>query len=130
MASTSTMTITDFYAGTRSFDATFEVDCAGKNVNPGVSARIEVRGSNMDQVLSLPRQALFTKEGKSIVYIKRPPADWEACPVQIKYLTESRAAIEGLTEGTEVAMLDPNSQKAKAGRKAGALTSIIGGAIR
>jgi HlyD family secretion protein len=130
MASTSSQTASDYYSGTRSFDAVFELDSKGMRMNPGVSARIEVRGTNLNDALSLPRQALFSMEGKSVVYVRRPPEDWAANAVQVKYLTESRAVIEGLAEGTEVALIDPTLQKSKSGKKAGALTSILGGVVR
>jgi HlyD family secretion protein len=130
MASTSSQTASDYYAGTRSFDAVFELDSRGMRMNPGVSARLEIRGASLHDVLSLPRQALFAKEGKSVVYIRKPPGDWEARAVQVKYFTESRAIIEGLAEGTEVALTDPGLQKAKTGRKTGSLAAILGGAIR
>jgi multidrug resistance efflux pump len=130
MASTSSQTAADFYAGTRSFDAVFELDSMGMRLNPGVSVRIEVRGTDVKDALSLPRQALFTKDGKPVVYVRRSPDEWEARVVQIKYLTESRAAIEGLKEGTDVALVDPNLQKAKSSRKTGGLASMLGGAIQ
>jgi HlyD family secretion protein len=130
MASTSSQSAADYYAGTRFFDAVFELDSRGMRINPGVSARIEIRGTNLKDVLSLPRQALFAKEGKSIVYVRQIPEDWAASAIQVKYLTESRAVIEGLVEGTEVALIDPSTQNARAGRKTGPLTSILGGAAK
>lgn len=130
MASTSSQTAAEYYSGVRSFDAVFELDAKGMRMSPGVSARVEIRGASLKDALSLPRQALFAKEGKSVVYVKKTQDDWEANAVQVKYFTESRAVVEGLAEGTEVALVDPNQQKAKAGRKAGALTSILGGAVR
>ena len=130
MASTSTQTAADYYAGVKSFDATFEFNAGNLRMNPGASARIEVRGTNAADTLSLPRQALFSKAGKPVVYVKRPAGNWEAREIQIKYLTESRAAIDGLAEGTEVALLDPNLHQADGGPKAGPLASILGGASR
>ncbi len=129
MALTSSQTAAEFYAGLRSFDAVFELDSNGTIFNPGTSARVEIHGIDEKDTLSLPRQALFTKEGKPIVYVRRSPQDWEARAIQIKYLTESRAAIEGLAEGTDVALVDPNLQKAKGGHKTG-LSSFLGGAVR
>jgi multidrug resistance efflux pump len=127
MASASSQTVSDLFSSARSFDASFELDSKGVRMTPGVSARVMISGKKVNDALSLPRQALFTKEGKQIVYVKRAE-DWEAREIQIKYLTESRAVIDGLAEGTEVALVDPNVVKAKAGRKAGPLASILGGA--
>ena len=114
---------------TRSFDATFELDPNGEQLNPGVTTRVTIRATNVKDALSLPRQALFQKEGKPVVYVRRGEG-WEAREVQIKYLTESRAVIEGLAEVTEVALVNPDLQKGKAAGKASPLASILGGATR
>jgi len=111
---------------TRSFDVTFEMDADGARLNPGVTTRITVRGASLNNALSLPRQALFQKEGKQVVYV-RSAAGWEAQDIQVKHLTESRAVIEGLPEGTEVALVNPELQRGKAAGKAGPLSSILGG---
>ncbi len=111
---------------TRSFDATFEVDPKGEALNPGVTARVTIIGTSLTDALSLPRQALFQKEGKQVAYI-RNSAGWETHEIQIKYLTESRAVIEGIAEGTEVALVNPDQQKGKASGKANPLASILGG---
>jgi HlyD family secretion protein len=111
---------------TRSFDATFILDPNGEQINPGVTTRVTVRGTNVTDALSLPRQALFQKEGKPVVYV-RLGENWEAREIQIKYLTESRAVIEGIAEGTEVALVNPDLQKGKTAGKGGALASILGG---
>ena len=111
---------------TRSFDAIFELDPKGETLNPGVTTRVTIRATNVNDALSLPRQALFQKEGKNVVYLKQAEG-WKAQEVQIKYLTESRAVIEGLAEGTEVALVNPDLQKGKAGGKAGSVASMLGG---
>lgn len=114
---------------TRSFDATFELDPKGEQLNPGVTTRVTVHATNVSDALSLPRQALFQKEGKPVVYVRQGEG-WEARDIQIKYLTESRAVIEGLAEGTEVALVNPDLQKGKAAGKASPLASILGGATQ
>jgi hypothetical protein len=50
--------------------------------------------------------------------------------VRIKYLTESRAVIDGIAEGTEVALVNPEQQKSKTTGKTGPLASILGGAAQ
>jgi len=112
---------------TRSFAIVFEVDPQGDSLNLGVTARVAIAGKNAGDVLSLPRQALHQREGKPVVYLRRANG-WEARDVRIKYLTESRAVIEGLAEGTEVALVNPERQKTKAAGKPEALTSILGAA--
>ena len=112
---------------TRSFGAVFTVDTRGDPLNLGVTARITIMGKDVRDALSIPRQAIHQKDGKPVVYT-RGAEGWEAHDVRIKYLTESRAVIEGLPEGTEVALVNPERQMSKAAGKAGPLTSILGGA--
>lgn len=111
---------------TRSFDATFEVDPKGETLNAGVTARITIGTGQVEAVLSVPRQALFEKDGKQIVYIKQA-SGWQAQAIQIINLTESRAIIEGISEGAEVALVNPELQNSKVAGKTNAITSILGG---
>jgi multidrug efflux pump subunit AcrA (membrane-fusion protein) len=90
----------------RSFDAVFEFEPEEEQVKLGVTAQIVIQGKNVENALSLPRQAIFQKDGRPVVYIKEA-TDWRAHNVQIKYLTESRAILEGIDEGTEVALVNP-----------------------
>ena len=124
-------TTVDYLEGlsTRSFAAVFRVDTNGDPLNMGVSARITVTGKDVRDALSLPRQALHQKEGKTVVYV-RHGKEWEPRDVLIKYLTESRAIIEGLPEGTEVALVNPEQEKSKTAGKAGPLASVFGGATQ
>jgi multidrug efflux pump subunit AcrA (membrane-fusion protein) len=119
----------DDVGATNTFDASFEMDPRGMKLNPGVSARVMIRSGSVKDALSLPRQALFQKEGKPVVYVKRAES-WEPCPVQIKYLTESRAVIDGIAEGTEVALVNPELKKSATAGKSGPLAPIIGGVIQ
>ena len=108
---------------TRSFAAVFQVDTHGDPLNLGVTARMTVTGKDVRDALSIPRQALHQKEGKPVVYVRRGKG-WEPRDVRIKYLTESRAVIEGLPEGTEVALVNPEQEKSKTAGKDG--TSGLG----
>jgi HlyD family secretion protein len=111
---------------TRSFAAVFQVDTHGDPLNLGVTARVTILGKDVRDALSIPRQALHQKEGKPVVYVRRANG-WDARDVRIKYLTESRAVIEGLPEGTEVALVNPDTQRNKTAGKTGPLASILGG---
>jgi HlyD family secretion protein len=112
---------------TRSFAAVFTVDTRGDPLNLGVTARVTIMGKDVRDALSIPRQAVHQKDGKPVVYVRRG-AGWEARDVRIKYLTESRAVIDGLAEGTEVALVNPDQQKNKAAGGAASAASILGGA--
>jgi HlyD family secretion protein len=113
---------------TRSFAAVFEVDAHDDPLNLGVTARVTIKGRNVKDALSIPRQALQQKEGKQVVYV-RCAKGWEAREIRIQYLTESRAVIEGLAEGTEVALVNPEQQKSRNTAKPGAPAPALGGTI-
>jgi multidrug efflux pump subunit AcrA (membrane-fusion protein) len=124
-------TTVDYLEGlsTRSFAALFQVDTNGDPLKMGVTTRVTVTGKDVRDALSLPRQSLHQKEGKTVVYVRRGKG-WESRDVHVKYLTESRAIIEGLPEGTEVALVNPDQGKNKTAGKAGPLASVLEGATR
>jgi multidrug resistance efflux pump len=111
---------------TRSFDTIFEVNEKGGSFYMGASVRILIKGNTLMNVLSIPRQALFQKNSKPVVYVRRQER-WDPREIRIKYLTESRAALDGLDENAEVALVNPDLQKSKTGVQKGALNSILGG---
>ncbi|MEJ2108455.1 MAG: efflux RND transporter periplasmic adaptor subunit [Acidobacteriota bacterium] len=90
----------------RTFDITLEFDPGDEPIKLGTTARIIIQGQNVEDALSLPRQAIFQKDGRPVVYVK-DAEDWRILDVQIKHLTESRAILEGIEEGTEVALVNP-----------------------
>jgi multidrug efflux pump subunit AcrA (membrane-fusion protein) len=96
----------------RTFDATFELDKPGARLRPGFTAHLVILGSDIKGVLCLPRQAIFEKGGRPIVYVKNGSA-FQARDVEIKYRTESRVAVEGLPVGTEVALVNPETAMKK-----------------
>jgi HlyD family secretion protein len=114
---------------TRSFAAVFQVDMQGDPLNLGVTARMTVTGKDVRDALSIPRQALHQKDGKPVVYVRRDKG-WEPRDVRIKYLTESRAVVEGLPEGMEVALVNPEEERNKSLGKTGPLAPVLGGATQ
>jgi len=116
--------------GRRMFDATFQLDKADESVRPGVTARVAILGEQIRDALVLPRQALFEKEGKPVVYLKKGK-ELEARDVKIHYVTESQAAVEGVEEGTEVALVNPERESGKGSSKSsGPITPAAGGKRR
>ncbi len=110
----------------RKFDATFQLDRPDPKLRPGFSAQLTVISGQVRDALYLPREAFFEKNGKPIVYVKRG-RDFEAREVKIKYRTESRVAIEGLSEGAEVALVNPETGAKKTQKPAGPLAPAAGG---
>ena len=92
--------------------AKFEITIAlaGKDsrLRPGLTAQVVIHGEPRKDVLYLPRQAVFLKESKKVVYVKNG-SSFESRELNILTENESRAAVEGIAAGTEVAMVDPTA---------------------
>jgi Barrel-sandwich domain of CusB or HlyD membrane-fusion len=107
------MTAQPFFIDTNTrgnFDVTIELKDRDARLLPGLTAQIVFLGDSQKNVLWLPRLALFLKDGKRIVYVKKGNG-YDQREVKIQSENESRAAIQGLTEGTEVALLDPTAPR-------------------
>jgi HlyD family secretion protein len=88
------------------FDVTMQLSDADAPLHSGMTAQLLFLGDTRKSVFYVPRQALFLKDGKHIVYLKSGKG-YEQKEIEIKDETESRAVIEGLGDGTSIAMIDP-----------------------
>ena len=111
----------DFWTGNSQakFPATFQLEKSSTDLRPGVSALVRVHGTKLSAVLYLPAQSLFDKDGKPIVYVKHGDS-FEPTPVTVKYRTESRIVIEGISAGAEVAVVNP-AHRQKSGLRSNSL---------
>jgi multidrug efflux pump subunit AcrA (membrane-fusion protein) len=92
------------------FDITVQLLNEDPRLRPGLTAQIVVPGDKKKNVFYIPRQALFMKDGKRVVYVKNGRG-FEQREVKIQCENESRAAIEGLTVDDRVALLDPTAPR-------------------
>jgi multidrug efflux pump subunit AcrA (membrane-fusion protein) len=92
--------------GVKKFDVTFSIDSPDGTIRPGATAQVTIAGREGRDALYVPRQALFEKEGKPVVYVRKGAA-FEPREVKLVQRTESHVLIEGLAEGTEVALVNP-----------------------
>jgi HlyD family secretion protein len=88
------------------FDITIQIPGADPSLRAGFTAQLFIVGDVRKNVLYVPRQALFIKDGKRVAYVKTA-AGFEPREVQVKSENESRAAIEGLKPEAEVALVNP-----------------------
>ena len=104
-----------FFAPTASvsrlFDVTFQFEGLDPRLKAGSSARVFIKGRTLDDALHVPRQAVFEKNGRNHVFV-RAGSDFEQREVKIVQRTESRVALDGLPEGTEIALVDPTAATA------------------
>jgi multidrug efflux pump subunit AcrA (membrane-fusion protein) len=92
------------------FEVTVRFATADARMRPGLTAHIFINGDPRKDVLYVPRQALFLKENKRVVYVHNG-SNFEPHEVKIQGENESRAAIEGIAAGTEIALIDPTAPR-------------------
>jgi multidrug resistance efflux pump len=103
------------------FDVTIQLAESDQRLRSGFTAVILFKGGSQSNVITLPRQAIFLKDGKRIVYIKSANG-FDQREIKIKSQSESRAAVEGIDAGSMVALIDPTAP-----RKTTASSSANGG---
>jgi len=96
-----------FDAGTRQFDISFDVTGQAL-VRPGVSAAISIAGPTFDNVLYVPRTAVFDAAGKPTVYV-RTPDGFDAREVRVRAWTDSVAIVENIDAAAEIALVNPTA---------------------
>jgi multidrug efflux pump subunit AcrA (membrane-fusion protein) len=100
------------------FEVSIQLADADTRLRSGFTAQIVFLGGTKKNVIYVPRQALFLKDGKRIVYVKKG-SGYEQREVKIESQNESRAAIEGLQEGSKIALVDPTAPRKSSGNSAG-----------
>jgi len=92
------------------FEVTIKLATTDPRMRPGLTARISINGDPRKDVLYVPRQALFLKENKRVVYVHNG-SNFDPREVKIQAENESRAAIDGIGAGTEIALIDPTAPR-------------------
>jgi len=110
----------------QSFNATFKLDRADSRLRPGLTARLTILSGQIKDALLVPRQAVQRKAGKAIVYVKNGDG-FVAHDVHVRAVNESQAAIDGLADGTVVALVNPE-EKGAVGKPSASGLSLPGGA--
>jgi hypothetical protein len=94
---------------TRQFDAVLELLQPDARLRPGTSVQAVLQLDPVADVLQVPLQAMRQKDGKPVVYVQTA-GGFEPRPITVLHRTESRIALEGLEEGTNVALVDPEAR--------------------
>ena len=86
-----------------------------KVMKPGTRVRAVLDVESRNNAFAVPRQTLFEKNGKRIVYAKRN-GKFTAVPVEIGSSTAGRVVVtKGLVAGDELALKDPTSENDEQG---------------
>ncbi|MEO0602735.1 MAG: hypothetical protein AAF211_14935, partial [Myxococcota bacterium] len=77
-------------------------------MKPGMTVRAEIQVDHRDEVLSVPLEAVFPREGSSVVYRKGGFGSFEPIEVELGIRNDARVEVtSGLEEGDEIALVDP-----------------------
>ena len=92
------------------FEVAITLASTDPRMRPGLTAHVSINSDPRKNVLYVPRQALFLKDNKRVLYV-RSGGNFDTHEVKIQAENESRAAIEGIEAGTEIALVDPTAPR-------------------
>ena len=111
---------------TGKFDLAIQLTDSAPSLRPGLTAQIIVLGAKNSNTFYVPRIAVFQKDGKQTVYLKKA-SGFEQLQVEVGSQNESRTAIKGLKEGDEVALIDPTAPRKSS--SSGSASPLGGGSL-
>jgi multidrug resistance efflux pump len=92
----------------RQFEVILRLDRPETRLRPGTTVRVTISGREVRDVLTVPRQAVFQRNGETMVYL-RVGDGFEARVVRVTSQSESRTAIEDVAADAEVALVSPTA---------------------
>lgn len=95
---------------TRNFRASARFDEPDERLRPGMNGRIDVIVDRLPNAISVPSKAVFTKDGKPVVY-RMERGSPVAVEVKVVARNVDEVALEGLAEGVQVALVEPEAAK-------------------
>lgn len=109
--------------GQNRFECAMTVDDPAPELRPGMNVEVVVTTDLLNNVLWVPAQAIFERDGRPFVYV---PSGSGFAPrdVNIVRRGETQAVVTGLADNQPVALASPDQQAGKAAGRAGALQAI------
>ncbi len=100
--------------GQRSFDVVVKIHDPDLDVmRPGMAAEAQFVSERLEDVLSVPVEAVFDHEGKQIAYVQRGDRFVARAVTTGERNDEAVVILSGLTERDRVALTDPTRQEAR-----------------
>jgi HlyD family secretion protein len=95
--------------GVKIFDVEIDIIDSDERLRPGMTANIEIQGDHKTDILTVPIEAVFKKQGRYVAYVMDGSEDE---PVEREVVTgisniSSVEIVEGLSEGDTVTLYDP-----------------------
>ena len=112
IAAISPLTEQDFteWPPTRTFRAFAVLREGDKRLRPGMNGAADVVESRLAQAIKIPAKALFTDQGKAIVYQKTKDG-YQQRAVRVRARNTDEIAVDGIAAGSSVALADPKDKE-------------------
>jgi len=94
---------------TRSFKAYATILKPDGRLRPGMNGKMDVVLRRIPNALSVPAKAVYTREGKPIVYVARK-GDYVPVNIQVEARNPDEVAIKGVPEGSQVTLSEPDQK--------------------
>ncbi len=96
-----------YSGGPNVFDVSVDLEQIDERFKPGMIAKVEIIVASYDDRIFVPIESVFTKDGRTVVYVKRGTS-FEERPIEIGERNNTSVIVtSGLEEGEEVALKDP-----------------------
>lgn len=94
-----------------SFRAYAKIDKPDARLRPEMNGSMDVVVNRLQDAISVPAKAVFTKDGKPVVYLA---AAGRYTPRQVEVLARNpdEVAVKGLSKGAEVTLVEPDEEEA------------------
>jgi len=96
----------------RHFECKITLDDASPELRPGMNANVVINAESLQNVLSVPGQAVFESDGRTFVYVQSG-SGFATADVKLVRRGESQAVITGVKEGQIVALANPEQRSEK-----------------
>jgi HlyD family secretion protein len=97
---------------TRSFRAYASIDHPDSRLRPGMNGGMDIVINRIPNAISIPSKALFTRDGKPIVYLASG-GQYRPTEVQVAARNPDEVAITGIPAGSMVALVDAEKKDQK-----------------
>lgn len=95
---------------TRTFRAFVAIQQIDPRLRPSMNGRMDVIVDRISDALSVPAQAVFTKDGKPVVYLA-DDSTFKPVAVDVLARNPDDIAIKGIPAGSSVALVEPDKEK-------------------
>jgi len=109
-------------AWNRTFNCRIALDEMDDDLRPGMTVEVRIDVETLEDVLWVPSQAVFEREGRGFVY-EQTPDGYLTHEITLVRRTESRAVVTGIDEGTTIALAEPG-QPGRTGTPGGPLGAL------